>query len=66
MQASLFPSGQRGQTCRVALAIGRKMGGKVAQVTDSIVHPSNLTGAEYFDAFVDMEKCFGCRSSHRR
>ena len=31
------------------------MGGKVAQETDSIVHLSNLTGAEYFDAFVDMK-----------
>jgi len=31
------------------------MGGKVAQVTDSIVHLSNLTGAEHFDAFVDVK-----------
>jgi hypothetical protein len=31
------------------------MGGKVAQVTDNVVHLSNLTGAEYFDAFVDMK-----------
>ena len=31
------------------------MGGKVAQVTDSIVHLSNLTGAEYFDVFIDMK-----------
>jgi hypothetical protein len=31
------------------------MGGKIAQVTDNIVHLSNLTGAEYFDAFVDMK-----------
>ena len=31
------------------------MGGKVVQVTDSIVHLSNLTCAEYFDAFVDMK-----------
>ena len=42
------------------------MGGKVAQVTDSIVHLSNLTGAEHhrwtstpsqtdIDAFVDMK-----------
>jgi hypothetical protein len=30
------------------------MGGKVAQVTDSVVHLSNLTGAEYFDAFIDV------------
>ena len=31
------------------------MGGKIAQVTDNIVHLSNLTGAEYFDAFVDVK-----------
>jgi len=37
------------------LRSGEKMGGKVAQVTDSIVHLSNLTGAEYFDAFVDTK-----------
>jgi len=31
------------------------MGGKIAQVTDNTLHLSNLTGAEYFDAFVDMK-----------
>ena len=31
------------------------MGGKIAQATDSIVHLSNLTGAEYFDAFIDVK-----------
>ena len=31
------------------------MGGKVAQVTDNVVHLSNLAGAEYFDAFVDAK-----------
>jgi hypothetical protein len=31
------------------------MGGKVAQVTDNIVHLFNVTGAEYFDAFVDTK-----------
>ena len=31
------------------------MGGKIAQVTDNILHLSNLTGAEYFDAFVDVK-----------
>ena len=31
------------------------MGGKIAQVTDSVVHLSNLTGAEYFDAFIDVK-----------
>ena len=37
------------------LRSGEKLGGKVAQVTDSIVHLSNLAGAEYFDAFVDAK-----------
>ena len=31
------------------------MGGKVSQVTDNVVHLSNLAGAEYFDAFVDAK-----------
>jgi hypothetical protein len=31
------------------------MGGKVAQVTDNIVHLFNLTGAEYFDLFIDVK-----------
>jgi len=34
---------------------GEKIGGKVQQVTDSVVHLSNLTGAEYFDGFVDVK-----------
>ena len=31
------------------------MVGKIAQVTDNVVHLFNLTGAEYFDAFVDVK-----------
>jgi hypothetical protein len=31
------------------------MGGKVAQVNDNIIHLSSLTGADYFDAFVDVK-----------
>jgi hypothetical protein len=31
------------------------MGGKVAAVTDSVVHLSNLTGAEFFAAFADVK-----------
>jgi hypothetical protein len=44
-----------GKSVELHLRSGEKMGGKVAQVTDSVVHLSNLTGAEYFDAFVDMK-----------
>ena len=47
--------GSTGKTVELHLRSGEKMGGKVAQVTDSVVHLSNLTGAEYFDAFVDMK-----------
>lgn len=44
-----------GKSVELHLRSGEKMGGKVAQVTDNIVHLSNLTGAEYFDAFIDSK-----------
>ena len=58
--------GSVGKPVELHLRSGEKMGGKVAQVTDSIVHLSNLTGAEHrrwtstpsqtdIDAFVDMK-----------
>ena len=47
--------GSAGKIVELHLRSGEKMGGKVAQVTDNIVHLSNLTGAEYFDAFVDAK-----------
>ena len=47
--------GSAGESVELHLRSGEKMGGKVAQVTDNIVHLSNLTGAEYFDAFVDAK-----------
>ena len=47
--------GSTGKSVELHLRSGEKMGGKVAQVTDNVVHLSNLTGAEYFDAFVDMK-----------
>jgi len=47
--------GSAGKTVELHLRSGEKLGGKVAQVTDNIVHLSNLTGAEYFDAFVDAK-----------
>lgn len=50
--ASLL-QGSAGKSVELHLRSGEKMGGKVAQVTDNIVHLSNLTGAEYFDAFID-------------
>ena len=47
--------GSVGKGVELHLRSGEKLGGKVAQVTDSIVHLSSLTGAEYFDAFVDAK-----------
>jgi len=45
-----------GKIVELHLRSGEKTGGgKVAQVSDNIVHISNLTGAEYFDAFVDAK-----------
>jgi hypothetical protein len=55
MRLSLASFRAAGQSVELHLRSGEKMGGKAAQVTDSIVHLSNLTGAEYFDAFVDMK-----------
>ncbi len=47
--------GSAGKTVELHLRSGEKMGGKVAEVTDNVVHLSSLTGAEYFDAFVDVK-----------
>jgi hypothetical protein len=44
-----------GKSVELHLTSGEKMGGKIAQVTDNVLHLSNLTGAEYFDAFVDVK-----------
>jgi hypothetical protein len=44
-----------GKSVELHLRSGEKMGCKIAQVTDNIVHLSNVTGAEYFDAFVDVK-----------
>jgi hypothetical protein len=47
--------GNTGKTVELRLTSGEKIGGKVSQVTDNIVHLSSLTGAEYFDAFIDVK-----------
>jgi hypothetical protein len=44
-----------GKGVELHLRSGEKLGGKVAQVTDNVVPLSNLAGAEYFDAFVDVK-----------
>jgi hypothetical protein len=50
-----FLQGSVGKGVELHLRSGEKMGGKVAQVTDGVVHLSNLAGAEFFDAFVDVK-----------
>jgi len=47
--------GSAGKTVELHLRSGEKMGGKVSQVNENTVHLSNLTGMEYFDAFVDAK-----------
>jgi hypothetical protein len=44
-----------GKAVELHLRSGEKMGGKVAGVTENVVHLSNLTGAEFFDAFIDVK-----------
>jgi hypothetical protein len=45
--------GSAGKTVELHLNSGEKIGGRVDQVSDNVVHLSHLTGAEFFDAFVD-------------
>jgi hypothetical protein len=47
--------GSVGKGVELHLRSGEKLGGKVAQVTDNVIHLSNLAGAEFFDAFVDAK-----------
>jgi hypothetical protein len=47
--------GSAGKTVELHLRSGEKIGGKVGQVTDNIIYLSHLTGAEFFDAFVDVK-----------
>ena len=42
-----------GQTVELHMKSGEKIGGKVEKVGDKLVHLSQLTGAEFFDAAVD-------------
>ena len=44
-----------GKAVELHLRSGEKIAGRVGQVTDNIVYLSHLTGAEFFDAFVDAK-----------
>src|SRR5436305_12259541 len=46
---------QVGQVVELRLGSGEKIGGKVEKVGDTLVHLSQLTGAEFFEAVVDIE-----------
>ena len=48
--------GNAGKAVELHLRSGEKVGGKVGQVTDNIVYLSHLTGAEFYDAFVDVKE----------
>jgi hypothetical protein len=43
-----------GQTVELRMKSGEKIGGKVEKVGDKLVYLSQLTGAEFFDAAVDI------------
>ena len=43
-----------GQTVELRMKSGEKIAGKVEKIGDKLVHLSQLTGAEFFDAAVDM------------
>src|SRR4029077_2205441 len=47
--------GNAGKAVELHLRSGEKIGGRVSQVTDNIAYLSHLTGAEFFDAFVDVK-----------
>lgn len=46
---------QVGQVVELRLGSGDKIGGKVEKVGSGLVHLSQITGAEFFEAVVDIE-----------
>jgi hypothetical protein len=46
---------QAGQVVELRLTSGEKIGGKVDKVGDTLVHLTQLTGQEFFEAVVDLE-----------
>jgi len=47
--------GNTSKTGELRMQCGEKIGGKVEQVNDNVVLLSHLTGAEYFDGFVNVK-----------
>jgi hypothetical protein len=46
---------QVGQAIELRMKSGEKIGGKLDKVTDKVAHLTQLTGAEYFDAVVEID-----------
>ena len=46
---------QMGQPIELRMKSGEKIGGKLEKLNDKVVHLTQLTGAEYFDAAVAMD-----------
>ncbi len=44
-----------GQVVELRLVSGEKIGGKVEKVSEELVHLTQLTGQEFFEATVDLE-----------
>jgi len=44
-----------GKTVELRLDSGDKIGGTVEALTQNVIHLTHLTGAEFFDAYVDVE-----------
>ncbi len=47
--------GNAGKSVELHLRSGEKIGGRIGQITDNVVYVSHLTGAEFYDAFVDVK-----------
>jgi len=54
--ATAFLSGNAGKAVESHLRSGEKIRGRVGQVTGNVVYLSHLTGAEFFDAFIDVKE----------
>ena len=46
---------QMGQPIELRMKSGEKIGGKLERLNDKVVHLTQLTGAEYFDAAVAVD-----------
>jgi hypothetical protein len=46
---------QIGQMVDLRMKSGEKIGGKLEKVTDKLAHLSQLTGAEFYDAVIDID-----------